>query len=97
VPVIRLIGAKRAHGQVFNVGSNREITIRALADLVRRRVNPRAKIKLVPYSKAYEEGFEDMRRRMPDVSKIRRVLGWRSRRTIEEIVDSVANYERSTA
>ncbi len=91
--LVKLVRAPKAYGQVFNVGSNREITIRALAELVRKRVNRKAKIRLVPYAKAYEEGFEDMRRRVPDVSKVRRAIGWRSRRTIEEIIDSVAEYE----
>ncbi len=93
----RLIATPKAFGQVFNVGSNREITIRALAELVRRRVNPRAKIKRIPYEKAYEEGFEDMRRRVPDVSRVRKLIGWRAKRTIDEIIDSVAAYERTYA
>ena len=92
--LIRLIGTAKAYGRVLNVGSDREITIRALAELVRERVNPKSKIKLIPYAKAYEEGFEDMRRRVPDVSRIRRVIGWRSRRSIEEIIDAVAAHER---
>jgi nucleoside-diphosphate-sugar epimerase len=91
----RLLAAPRAHGQVFNVGSSREIAIRALADRVRRRVNPKAKVRLVPYARAYEEGFEDMRRRMPDVARIRRAIGWRARHSIDEIIDDVARFERS--
>jgi UDP-glucose 4-epimerase len=90
----QLIDAPRARGQVFNVGSSREIAVRALAERVRRRVHPKAKIRLVPYARAYGEGFEDMRRRMPDLSRIRRAIGWRARLTLDEIIDDVADFER---
>lgn len=92
--LVRLIGGRRTFGQVFNVGSSREIAIGRLAEIVRKRVNAKAKVRRVPYAEAYEEGFEDMRRRVPDVSKIRKAVGWRSSRSLEEIVDSVAEYER---
>ena len=82
-----LIATPKAFGQVFNVGSDRETTIRQLADLVRRTVDPRVKVKYVPYGKAYEEGFEDMRRRVPCTDKIRRLLKWRPKKSLEEIVN----------
>ena len=85
-----LLSSRRARGRAFNVGSDDEISIAALARLVRRRVNPKAAIRTVPYRRAYGKGFEDLRRRVPDISRIRKLLGWRPRRGIEEIIDSVA-------
>ena len=85
----RLIGCRRAIGRPVNVGSSREISIGSLARLVRKRVNPKAAIRFVPYSRAYGPGFEDLRRRVPDLSRIRKLIGWRPRLGIEEIIDSV--------
>ena len=85
-----LLETPRARGQAVNVGSDDEISIGDLAKLVRRRVNPKAGIRRVPYSKAYGQGFEDLRRRVPDLTRVRRLIGWRARLGIEAIVDSVA-------
>lgn len=87
--VVRLLGERRAWGRVFNVGNDREISIGALARLVRRRTNPRAEIRRVPYDRAYEEGFEDLRRRVPDLSRLRKLIRYRPRHDIGSIVDSV--------
>jgi UDP-glucose 4-epimerase len=86
----QLIASRRARGRAVNVGSNEELTIGALARLVQRRVNPKARIRRVPYRKAYGEGFEDLRRRVPDTSRIRGLIGWKPRYGIEDIIDSVA-------
>jgi len=86
----RLLKARRARGRAVNVGTDDEISIGALARLVRRRINPKAAIRHVPYSRAYGEGFEDLRRRVPDLSRIRGLIGWRPRLGIEAIIDSVA-------
>jgi UDP-glucose 4-epimerase len=86
----RLIGTRRAIGLPVNVGSRDEISIGALARLVRKRVNPKAAVRFVPYDRAYGPGFEDLRRRVPNVSRIRTLIGWHPRLGIEEIVDSVA-------
>ena len=88
--IIRLTREPRAYGQVFNVGNDREITIEELAELVRQKLNPGAKIEKIPYEKAYEEGFEDMRRRVPDLTKIQKLIGYKPTLGIEEIVDLVA-------
>jgi UDP-glucose 4-epimerase len=95
--MIRLLGEPRAHGRVFNVGNDREISIGDLARLVRDRVAPAAKIEFVPYDRAYEAGFEDMPRRVPDLSKIRALIGYAPTLDIEEIVDRVVAYERGRA
>jgi len=89
-----LLRTRRAWGRVLNVGSDEEITIGALARMVRRRTNPSVAIRRVPYRRAYGEGFEDLRRRVPDLGNLRRVIPWRPRFTLENIVDSVAVHLR---
>ena len=74
------------YGEVFNIGSESEITIRALATRVRDLVGSDAPIKYVPYDEAYEEGFEDMQRRVPDITKIRSALGWEPTKSLDDIV-----------
>lgn len=93
--MVTLTREPQAYGQVFNVGSDREIMIEELAQLVRKKTNSRAAIIYVPYEKAYEPGFEDMRRRIPDLSKIRNLIAYRPSLGIEEIVDKVIEYYRS--
>ncbi|HEY3226441.1 MAG TPA: NAD-dependent epimerase/dehydratase family protein, partial [Planctomycetota bacterium] len=90
----RLLRTRRAQGQVVNVGSDEEISIGALARLVRRKTGNRAVIRRIPYDRAYEEGFEDLRRRVPDLARLRRLIGDRPRIGIEAIVDSVIADQR---
>ena len=77
------------YGEVFNIGSEAEITIRGLATRVRELVGSDAPIEYVPYDEAYEEGFEDMRRRVPDITKINSVLGWEPTKSLDDIVVDV--------
>jgi UDP-glucose 4-epimerase len=93
--LIRLSREPRAHGQVFNIGNDREITIGALARLVRDRVDPSLKIDLIPYEKAYEAGFEDMMRRVPDLTKIKALIGYQPTLGVEQIVDKVLEFEKT--
>jgi len=93
--LIKLSAEPRAYGQIFNIGNDREITIGALARLVRDRVNPALKIELVPYEKAYEAGFEDMMRRVPDLAKIKSLIGYQPTLGVEQIVDRVLEFERA--
>ena len=93
--LVDLLGSSRARGTAVNVGSDREISIGDLARLVRQRVNPAATIRKVPYRRAYGEGFEDLRRRVPDLRRIRKLIDWRPRHGIESIVDSVAAHLRT--
>jgi UDP-glucose 4-epimerase len=92
--ILGLIREPRAMGQVYNVGGDREISIEDLAKLVRDRANPAAAIEYLPYDRAYEEGFEDMRRRVPDLRKIGALIGYRPTVSLEEIVESVIAHER---
>lgn len=87
--VIRLLGTPRTDGQVFNVGSDREISMTDLADMVRRAANSSSPIELVRYDEAYAEGFEDMERRVPDCSKIEQWTGFRPKRSLEQIIADV--------
>jgi len=89
-----LLRNRRARGGVFNVGSDEEISIGALARLVRKKTGTRAAIRRIPYDRAYEEGFEDLRRRVPDLARLRRLIGYRPRIGIEAIVDSVISDHR---
>lgn len=87
--LLRLVATPKAIGQVFNVGSDHEISINQLAQLVCERTGARSKIRHVPYEEAYAEGFEDLQRRVPDLRKLEATIGYRPTSTIEAIVDSV--------
>ncbi len=73
-------------GQIFNVGSTEEVTIGELARLVNAAAGGRSELKFVPYEVAYAKGFEDMRRRVPDIGKIRRFIGWKPTLSLAQIV-----------
>ena len=77
------------YGEVFNIGSEAEITIRGLAARVRELVGSDAPMEYVPYDEAYEQGFEDMQRRVPDITKIRSVLDWEPTKSLDDIVVDV--------
>src|SRR3954462_1508372 len=74
------------YGEVFNIGTDSEISITGLAERVREIVGSGGPITYVPYDEAYEEGFEDMQRRIPDATKIREAIGWVPQRTLEDII-----------
>jgi UDP-glucose 4-epimerase len=81
------------YGEIFNIGTQAEITITGLAEKVREIVGSDSEIKYVPYDEAYEPGFEDMMRRVPDISKVGEVLGWAPRKTLDEIVNDVRDHQ----
>ena len=88
--LIALIDDERTYGEVYNIGSQRLVTIKELAELVIKRTGSSSKISVIPYEKAYAKGFEDMRRRMPDTAKINALNGWNAEKSLEEIIDDVA-------
>ena len=90
--LMKLMDDEDAVGQVFNVGSNQEISIIDLAKKVKALAKSDSEIVLVPYDEAYEEGFEDMPRRVPDTSKINRQVGFKPARDLEGILLSVIGY-----
>jgi UDP-glucose 4-epimerase len=93
--VLRLMDAPGTAGEVFNVGSDREITMLGLAELVREAVGSDSPIELIPYDEAYAEGFEDMERRVPDARKLELATGFRPRVTLEEIIADVVADRRA--
>lgn len=93
--LLGLLEKKETYGQVYNIGSDESISIRDLAERVIQRTGSTSDIELVPYDIAYAAGFEDMRHRMPDTSKLTKLTGWRPRHTLDEIIDDVASDMRS--
>ncbi|MBS0189619.1 MAG: GDP-mannose 4,6-dehydratase [Phycisphaerales bacterium] len=91
----KLLTEPAARGQVFNLGSDRSVTIRELAELVIRITGSSSIIEFVPYSQAYPSGFEDLADRKPDLSKVRRTIGFEARRSLEETVRDVAGWLES--
>jgi UDP-glucose 4-epimerase len=92
--LIRLAQEPRAVGEVFNIGNTGEVTIRDLAERVKTMTGSDSAIQLVPYNEAYEEGFEDMPRRVPDISKIRDLIGYQPTLGLDEIIRSVIEHVR---
>ena len=91
----RLSEKEEALGKVFNIGSNEEITILELAKKVKSMTDSRSEIVFVAYDKAYQEGFEDMPRRVPDISRIQSLIGYRPGKNLEQIIQSVIDYQES--
>ena len=85
----KLMDTPAAVGQVFNVGNGKEISILDLAKLVKARTKSRSEITFTPYDQAYESGFEDMPRRVPDISRIQKLIGFRPTLDIAEIIDGI--------
>lgn len=76
-------------GEIFNIGANEEITILELANKIIERADSKSQVCLIPYEEAFDKGFEDMRRRVPDIGKIQRATGWAPRMTLDNILDQV--------
>jgi UDP-glucose 4-epimerase len=92
--VVKLAYQPAAIGQVFNIGSTEEVTIRELAERVIATTVSQSKIVYVPYEEAYAPGFEDMRRRVPDLSKIHELIGYEPRNSLDDTLRRVIAYER---
>jgi UDP-glucose 4-epimerase len=93
--LIRLIESQKAVGEVYNIGSDREVTVLELAERVKSLTGSDSKTVFVPYDLAYEEGFEDMLRRVPDLSKIHKLIDYQPTFDLDEILESVIDYHRS--
>lgn len=87
--LLRLLDEEAAVGETFNIGSGDEVSIMELAKLIIEFTGSPSGIELVPYSEAYERGFEDMTRRVPDTSKLRALTGWVPRRALDEILTEI--------
>ena len=88
--VLRLMQNDKAVGEVVNIGSNEEVTIEGLAEVVKERTGSSSTLKYIPYDQAYEPGFEDMFRRVPSLEKLEGLTGFRPQTNLPEIVDRVA-------
>lgn len=94
--LVRLMETPAARGEVFNVANDQEVSIRGLAEQVIAATGSRSEIRLVPYSDVYPPGFEDMARRLPDVSKLERAIGFRPRRPLSEIIRDIIAEKRAS-
>ena len=93
--LLKLMKEKKAIGEVFNIGNREEVTILRLAEMVKAQAGSRSEIVFVPYDKAYEAGFEDMPRRVPDLTKIHRLVGYEPTVQLNETINKVLEYFRS--
>jgi UDP-glucose 4-epimerase len=94
--LIKLAAEPRAVGEVFNIGNSQEISMWDLATRVKALTSSASDIVLVPYDEAYEAGFEDMPRRVPDLTKIRNLVGYTPRVGLDEILRRVVEHSRTT-
>lgn len=94
--LLKLVENQQAVGQVFNIGSSEEISIEGLANLIKTKLKSVSEIRHVPYDQAYEEGFEDMLRRVPDITKIEKYVGWRPSTSLDVTIDLVSQYFKET-
>lgn len=90
--MIKLMETDKAVGEVFNIGSNQEITIEELAHKVKDKTRSKSPIKYIPYDEAYESGFEDMFRRVPDLTRIKEIINYKPTKNIDQILTEVINY-----
>jgi len=92
--LMALMDAGKTQGEVFNVGNETEISIEDLAKLVKKMTGSRSKLVYIPYDDAYEAGFEDMPRRVPNLTKVKQCIGYQPRTQLAEILQNVIEYER---
>jgi len=91
--MIALIRHPGAYGEVFNIGHTKEISIYSLAILVKELARSPSQIVFVPYDEAYESGFEDMARRLPDIAKIHKLIGYQPTRDLSQMLERIISYE----
>lgn len=93
--ILKLVEHPGAIGEIFNIGGKEEISIEGLAMLVKEVLQSPSPIVHIPYEKAYEEGFEDMKKRVPDISKIWKLIAYEPQYSLKDIILDVAGYQRS--
>ncbi|MCE7947766.1 MAG: NAD-dependent epimerase/dehydratase family protein [Chloroflexi bacterium CFX4] len=92
--IIGLGEAPNVDGEVFNIGASEEVSIYQLAERIKARTGSTSEIQLIPYDQAYEAGFEDMRRRVPDIAKIRACIGWQPSTPLDTTIDQIIAYQK---
>jgi UDP-glucose 4-epimerase len=90
--LLLVMDSDKALGNVFNIGNNQQISILELAKKIIAITGSKSEIVKVPYSEAYPEGFEDMQRRVPDISKIKSVIGWTPKIGLDQIIKDIAAF-----
>jgi UDP-glucose 4-epimerase len=90
--LLLVMDSDKAIGQVFNVGNNSQISIMELAKKVIEITESKSSIEKIAYEKAYPEGFEDMQKRVPDISKIKQVFGWEPKISLDQIIKDIATF-----
>ena len=95
--LMKLVDVPEARGDVFNIGSDQEISIEDLAKKIVALTGSKSEITYIPYNEAYEEGFEDMERRIPDISKISGLIGFKVNYDLDSIIESVIEYQKGSA
>ena len=93
--LVKLSQTDKAVGRVINIGSDKEITIGELALKVKQLAKSKSEIQHIPYSEAYEEGFEDMMRRVPDLTKIKNLIDYKPKHSLDSIIRDVIEYYKS--
>lgn len=93
--VISLTESDAAVGQIFNIGSDQDVSIKQLAQEIIRRVDPQIPIQYLGYQQAYGEDFEDVRRRVPDVSRLEKILGRKPMMSLGQILDDIIAWKRA--
>jgi len=93
--VIKLMNTKQAEGEIYNIGNDKDISIEDLAKKIKKMTGSKSKINYIPYENAYEEGFEDMRHRKPDLSKIKQLIDYKPKYELDKILDRTINYFES--
>jgi len=93
--VVALIDESSAIGEIFNIGGEGEISINSLAERIKSITQSASPIQHIPYDEAYQEGFEDMERRVPDISKIVNLIGYKNTHDLDAILAKVVEYERT--
>jgi UDP-glucose 4-epimerase len=90
--LLALVGTATTINEVYNVGGTGEITIKKLAETIIKQTNSKSIIEYTPYEKAYAPGFEDMQRRVPDISKIKEAIKWQPQRDLTQVISDVASH-----
>jgi UDP-glucose 4-epimerase len=94
--LLALVGTDTTINEVYNVGGTGEITIKQLGETIIKQTNSKSTIEYIPYEKAYAPGFEDMQRRVPDISKIKDAIKWQPQRDLSQIISDVAQHIKNS-
>jgi UDP-glucose 4-epimerase len=92
IAILLVMDSDKSIGEVFNIGNDQQISIMDLAEKVIEITSSKSEIKKIPYSEAYPEGFEDMQRRVPDISKIKNALGWSPEIGLDQIIRDIVDF-----